>query len=473
MKNIFDVSCLMAAAKDEIRNGWYAFRQKGSFVRDLSHVFAGKILVVLFSLVTTPFLTRLYTPEAYGYFSFFNTVATNFAMLATLGFPFALVIAKSEREFYNLFVSLLIIVALFLLLFASVLFLFIEHIVPFEFVHEADQQWYYVLLILGSSTFAFVQILPRWNVWRNQFRIGSGINVVVQAGARSMSLAIGFFFNGYRFGLIIGDVLGKAIGLGLNFWINVRKEFYQMVQLVRGRYIWGVLRMHKNYPRYILSAGYLGTLTQHIPLLIFSFYFSADLLGSYALAAGLLAMPGTLVAQPLASVFVKKATELQGTDESRVSFFVKRLVLLLFVPGVLLFAVIVAFAPYLFIWGLGEKWATAGTYASVLAIYGTVELICLSIQNILQVLKKQKLFFRLNLLLLGLVLISILPGWYWHDAISVIWGIAIARTIGFFVILYYVLRVCNVAVKEILFQVIVAFSVVMVVSFVVNNLLSY
>jgi O-antigen/teichoic acid export membrane protein len=66
-----------------------------------------KYLLLDLLFLTTPLLTGIYSPEAYGYFSFFNTLATNFATISTLGFSTALIIASDERDFYNLFISLI------------------------------------------------------------------------------------------------------------------------------------------------------------------------------------------------------------------------------------------------------------------------------------------------------------------------------------------------------------------------------
>ena len=450
---------------NEIKKEYYFLRsslmREDSFARNFSSVFIGKAVIIAITLFTTPLLTRLYSPEAYGYFSFFNTVVINFAMLSTMGFPFALVLAKSEHEFYNLMVFLVVAVFFFLIVFGALFLLCMNFVVPFDFENHDESNLYFILLVFGAMIFAWVQIFPRWNTWRNQYKTGARINVVVNAGARGVSLAIGFFFDGFKFGLILGDIAGKLAGIAINFYVNVRKEWSSIIRAVSRPAMMAMVRQYQNYPQYILSGVYLAMLCNHIPLLVFSFYFGAEILGNYALTTGLMNLPVTLLAQSLGAVFLKRVADLQTNSPDKISPFIKRLTTGIFLAVILPYAIIVVFAPQIFILLLGEDWFIAGQYASILALYGPFELLLQSVQNALQVFNREKLIFKLNLFQLILVILFVLPGLYFHSPGAVVWGLAAAKMISSYVILFAVLKTGGIN-PWLLFKFIIAFGALVV-----------
>jgi O-antigen/teichoic acid export membrane protein len=57
---------------------------KGSFAHNLAITFSGNAVAQLIGFCFTPFIARLYGPEAYGLFALFVGIANNISPLATL-----------------------------------------------------------------------------------------------------------------------------------------------------------------------------------------------------------------------------------------------------------------------------------------------------------------------------------------------------------------------------------------------------
>ena len=414
------------------------FSQKGSFSRNFAYAFGGKVIIIAFTFLTTPLLTRLYSPEAYGYFSFMNALASNVAIVATLGFPAALVIAANDREFYNLFTATLLVSILIIVLISGVFLLLLDPILPFQL---GDNRWVYAsLTIAGCFVFAFMHILPKWNIWRNEFRTGARINVMVSGSSRVTSLLIGFMFSGYPFGLIIGDITGKVLGLAENCMVNVRREWTAMLSHLSWSRMRASILRFRRYPYFILTGGYVALLGSHIPVLVFPYFFDAASFGNYALATGLVAIPGILLATPLSSIFLKKVVMLREEDSARVPPFVKRILYALFAVGVLPFAIIVVFGPEIFTLAFGSEWLLAGTISSILAVFALVEMLQITVQNIFQAYSLEDRIFRYSLVQLILVILLIIPGLYLKDALLMIWGFTVAKTVSALLTLGSVLR---------------------------------
>lgn len=404
------------------------FSEEGSFSRNFAYVLGGKVIIIAFTVLTTPLLTRLYSPEAYGYFSFMNTVASNVAVLASLGFPAALVMASNDREFYNLFASTLLLSLLMMLVFSGVFLLLIDYILPFQL---GQRKWSYAgLMILGSFIFALMQVLPKWNVWRSEFKTGARINVMVNGSSRLTSVFMGYFFAGYPFGLIIGEITGKVVGLTENFLVNVKREWNAMLSQLSLDRMLALMVTFRRYPYFILTGGYVALLSSHIPVLIFPYFFDASAFGNYSLATGLVSIPGTLIAVPLSSVFLRKVVTMNREDPDGIPLFLKRILYALFFAGVFPYAIIVALGPEIFALIFGPEWTFAGIISSILAVFGLLEMLQVTVQSMFQVFKLENLVFRYSLLQIILVITLIMPGLLLEDALLMVWGFATAKAVS-------------------------------------------
>jgi O-antigen/teichoic acid export membrane protein len=426
--------------RQEVESFISAFAQKDSFSRSFSYVFAGKVIIIILTLLTTPLLTRLYSPEAYGYFSFMNTVASNVAVLATLGFPAALLITKNDREFYNLFFSIVFISLALLLVFSGFFLLFLDQIVPFKL---GRHKWSYAaIIILGAAVFTFMQTFANWNIWRSQFKTGAKINVMVNGSSRITSLAIGYLF-GNAFGLMIGEIFGKMLGLLTIVFVNLKKEWKEVIQQLRVADMVSITKKFKRYPYYVLPGGYIGLLSNHIPLLIFPYVFSSATFGNYSLASGLIAMPSVLLAQPLSSIFLKKMVVMHSGEKDRIPLVLKRVLNGLFLAGVLPFSFVAVFGPEIFAFVFGDEWITAGRFSSILALYALIEMLQVSVQNVLQVFSMENVLFRFKLIQFSLIVFFILPGIFVKDPILMIWGFSVARMCSALFVLRTTMVICG------------------------------
>ena len=102
-------------------------KDEQAFFRDTSTVFGGKFFIALLTLIITPVLTRLYTPEAYGTFALYNSVVQNMVILGTLALPAALNTAKKEFLANILWLTLLCTLAFSIILAVSLYFINVQY----------------------------------------------------------------------------------------------------------------------------------------------------------------------------------------------------------------------------------------------------------------------------------------------------------------------------------------------------------
>ena len=78
-------------------------RTRGSFARNIAYAFSGTALVVLSQLLLTPFIARVYGPEAYGIYGLFLNLCMNLALVADLGYSNAYALPKDDERMIDLF----------------------------------------------------------------------------------------------------------------------------------------------------------------------------------------------------------------------------------------------------------------------------------------------------------------------------------------------------------------------------------
>jgi O-antigen/teichoic acid export membrane protein len=453
---------LIAKVKQEVDFFISGIKQKGSFTRNFSYVFSGKIIIVLFSLLTTPILTRIYSPEAYGYFAFANTIALNFSMIATLGLPYALVLKHHPTQFYNLTAATVLISTLILIFLAPILILTIDLLVPFDPYH--DKSLYVTSIIIFCFLMMMLQIFPKWNVWRNQFKLAGTINVFVNAGGRAASLTFGFLARGFTLGILTGEIIGKTFGLLLNVLINVRREWPAIVTSVSPRRMRVMVRKYRDYPRFILTGNYLMTLCAHLPLFIFPFFFSMDKIGQFSLAIGLLSLPSVLLIQPMSTLLLNKLASIED-DQVRTASVVDRAVFGLYTISVIPFCLVTVFGGEIFSLILGDVWFASGLYAGVLAISVLFDMMNTIASNIFLVNQRTKVFFGLNGVQLTLVGVALIPGILFRDMLLSVYGIATGKMIASTFSLNYVFKTCSLSSRQLLMKYILVTALVISVLF--------
>ena len=91
--------------------------RQSEFLRNSAKLVAGTAIAQAISFLVTPMITRLYTPQDVGVFTFFISIAGGLGLIATLRYEMAIVPAKEEKDSVNVaFLSLFIAFAVCLLL---------------------------------------------------------------------------------------------------------------------------------------------------------------------------------------------------------------------------------------------------------------------------------------------------------------------------------------------------------------------
>ncbi len=381
----------MNKLKQIFTDAWDALKKDGSFAQSYAIVLSGTSINILAQLVITPIITRIYGPETYGTFSIFNALATNIALLATLRFPQALLLPATEKDFY----ILVRVTLLSALITTAITFItFYVAAKPFLSLLQAEKLAnYYFLVPIMVLLIAINQVFGQWQYRLDKFKKSVAVDTTILVGVRIFNLGYGWITTGNTFGLILGDMLGKAVGLLLS-WKLILKERIKflfvsisLVDMLR------VVREYKHYPLYNLPGVWITLFSEQFLVFFISSQFGLKSLGVLSLAISMLDLPKRLFAYTVTSVFFKKAVEEYKKSLADLQTLVLRTMYMLFGVCILPYAIITVFGSELFSFVFGDDWTLSGRLAQYISVYCVFELLYISLDAVYYVLRKEKRLF--------------------------------------------------------------------------------
>ncbi len=400
--------------------------KKGSFMQNVSLSIFGNGSSFIISFLLTPIITRIYEPEAYGVFTLINSITTNLSMIVHLNYAHAFILPKSESRFLTLVQLTLIVIILNCILLTLIYWLFGNQILAFF-----DDQTLKIGFLL-IIPFVFLSCLGRawssWNVRKKKFRQDAVAKFVSALFAKGFTLTYGIHFGGYYLGLLIGEMIYKMATILSLSTKEIRSTFFKLFRKINVKDLKDVAIEYKAYPMYTLPANWLDSITSLMPIYTYTYFFGGQDVGYFAMANSLLNYPMQMLGNAFATVFLQKAAEVKNTDQGlkKLRNITVELYGKIVLVGVIPFAIIFAFGDIIFVFVLGNNWASAGNYASAMSIFYVFALCAIPISVLYRILNKERIFMFAKIINL-IVTMGVLALGYWvDDPIKLIWYFSIA-----------------------------------------------
>lgn len=347
---------------------------KGNFFRQVVVLSGGTALSQALLILTAPLLTRLYTPETFGFFAIFTAVLSLILVMAAGRYEMAIPLASDEITAANLLgLSLSLGV-----LTASIFGLSLSYLNTLLPIPHANYIGLWVLGIVGAGSY---QALRYWCTQQQRFALISMTQVQQAVTQVVVQISFGLVQAG-SFGLIVGYLVAQWLGAG----ILVKSSRHVLALLDFAK--WGAIaQQYCHFPLYFSWASLLNVMGWQIPALLFARYFSIEVAGSYALTLRVLGMPSVLLGQAIMQVFYPRVAQ---AEPQVVKALIERLIKVLFVLGFPGFALIWLQGPTLFQLIFGEDWRQAGYYARWLSPWFMLAFIASPLSTFALVKSKQR-----------------------------------------------------------------------------------
>lgn len=315
----------------------------------------GTLISQITAALAIPLLSRIYSPDAFGRFSLFLSVSGVLSVVVSLRYELAIPLPEQDKDAANLLTLVLSLVVgissavLAIVCFASFLLVMSEDL--------RSVLWAVPLSLLATGMYSG---LSYWALRRKRFgglaaaQVGSSTAPIVQ-------VVLGLL-NVTGIGLVVGQLAGQwtaLLMLARGVWHVDRSVFRGETSRAIAKSL--ALR-YRRFPMLNAPQALFNTISQNVPVLLFSQFFEMQVVGYYGLAVRVLQVPINLLSQSYQQVFLQRITEERrvGTD---LVHLLNSATLMLACVGAIPSLIVIAFGPQVFSLIFGTMWADAGSYA--------------------------------------------------------------------------------------------------------------
>ncbi|HCV9049295.1 TPA: type 8 capsular polysaccharide synthesis protein Cap8K [Staphylococcus aureus] len=393
-----------------------------SFLMILSSGIAQVILII-----TTPIITRLYSPTEFGEFTIFSNIAMILIPIINARYDLLIVNTKNDRSANILsqisFLISLLILLILIPIFAIGAWLYPNFILDFIFI--------IIMLFLVSLTNIFTNYLNK----ERKYKVLSLINVFRAGSMALLQIIFGLLALG-SLGLIIGFSLSYIAGITLGY-----KTFKKHFNIVRDKEETKALFLeNKNQLVYSTPSILLNSLSFSVVVFFIGILYTNTEVGIYGMAIRVLGIPVTIISLGLSKIFMQQANDYY-IEHGNFRNLLLKFSSILVIVSIILYVPLYLFSEELVNILLGHSWVDAITVIKIVIPLFVIRLIVSTVSLSVIVLQKQQLELILQaLFLIGTTVtfvISKMLNLTFLNFVSINTVVLIVSYMIFFIALYY------------------------------------
>lgn len=358
---------------------------KSDFYRHVLTLMSGTVIAQIIPILLSPILSRIYTPDEFGVFSMFTSIAAAVAVVATFRYELAIMLPEKETTAINL-LRLSFLITITLSLFLLIIIVLFQHQLPdFLSTPELSSFQFYLPVILLFAGGA--QALNYWISRQKKFHLLAA-GKIGQTGITGIASIVFGSLNFSSAGLIIGAVAGQFT----SFLIYAAGSFRKIIFLESFVSRKNILENFRHYKTFLFvntPHALLGVFQDILVIFLINHFFSKTALGSYAFGFRILKVPAAFIGAAMFQVYFQRASTLK-TDAKNLQALTKSVYLQMSLIGVPIFTFIAVLAPPLFSWVFGDEWKHAGEIAQLISPWLLLNFIFSPVAAITIVLNKQQ-----------------------------------------------------------------------------------
>lgn len=347
---------------------------------------SGTAIAQAIAIILTPLLTRLYSPGDMGMLGLYTAFISFLANALSLGYSQAIVTGKTDEEGVILTaLSILIVVpmslagALLLILFSAMDWLGFGQL----------PLWTAMAMTLSLILTGIFFSLRYWLVRIGAYRTISSATVSQSIGRMATQIAAGVLGMQWV-GLVLGEVIGRALGLG-RFWSRTGVDVRSLIQQPDISALRAVAVLYRKFPLFTAPSSLLNSLSLVLPVPLITMYFGIQPAGQFAITSRIMLLPLSLIGGSVGDVFHSRIAEISRTAPNRSQKLFLSVVGILFAVGLVPALIIGMWGDTLFPRILGNSWQEAGVLAAAIVPWVLAQFVVSPVSRLVQVYQGQEL----------------------------------------------------------------------------------
>jgi O-antigen/teichoic acid export membrane protein len=395
-----------------------------SFYSGFLKLFSGMAVVQLLNFVFSLILPKYYSPADYALFGIFTAVIFILIEVISLKLEMTVFLPETDREAIEI---------------VHVIF-FISGLISIPLLAVAAVCCYiygpvFILLPALLLIFGFIQGLNPWFTRVKDYKTLNTYRILQAIFTPGFSLVFIIFLN-WKFGLVIGFILGQLIGL---FYLVFAFDHIH-ISLMNFSLARKYLRKYQQFPKFGVASSLINSFSRNSLVFFIERFFGVANAGYYTLTSRLLNTPAGMYQSSLTQVYMVQASALKG---AALNSYTQAMVRFGFLVGILPVLAIVLFGQPVFSFLFGQQWIEAGKMSQYIVFWIFTSTIINPVGFLLDIKQKLKFEFGWNIALLLLRIGAILAGFFTSNLylmLSLFSGISILLNIYLY---WYVLKLTN------------------------------
>lgn len=415
--------------------------KKGSFLYSVLTITSGTVIAQAITVLLSPVITRLYTPEDMGVLASYTAVTSILGVVAAGCYESAIVLPKTQRETNAVAYAGLGISVLFGCFITLTCIVFKQPLISLLKFEGISTGWFYALGFF-VTLLGFDVVLNQLAIKNQHFRMIAERQVTQQISTNGIKIAIGFVRSG-SLGLFFATFLGqivKVVKMGISeigYLIDVNNRPTK-------KDIWESVKRYKKFPLVSSWSVLLNSASTQLPVILFTTLFSSSVAGYYSLANRILSLPMSVIGSSIGTVYLQKAASVKDDKEElgRITYEVFKKLLLI---SSLIMGIVIFFGDVLFSFVFGKEWYVAGQFAQFISVFVVFQFVFSPISVVFFVKEKQSLnlFFQMLLFLsrISIIILSI----YITDILLLVFIYSILSCIAYILGLYLICKLLEIS----------------------------
>ncbi len=351
---------------------------KSSYFKSITVLASGSIIAQLITIVFTPIISRIYSPEILGVYTYTISVASIFMCVINGRYDISIVTDKDENNVLPL-VKLSLIVGICITILGSIGCLI-------YFIIRGIEAYIVIYIFLMLLSYAIINVLTAYNNRWKEYKTISSV-YIVRTAAQNLGGALFGLVTTTSHCLLIPYVIGQALGIrrqGRSLkgkWNSILNVDYSKIKLVA--------KSHKNQPLFSVPALLINSLSYSLITIFVEDLYGMYYVGQYSVSVRLLGLPLALIGGNVSKVFTERAAK----EYNQYGCYTKTLTstaIFLICIAVPMVAILIIYSQPLCTLFLGDQWSIAGNYIAILAPMFGVRLITSALSPALIIAEKQK-----------------------------------------------------------------------------------
>jgi len=366
---------------------------------------SGTAFAQVIPIITTPILTRIYSPEDFGIYSFFSVLAALFGVVSTCRFELAIMLPETDQKAINV-AALASKCAVYS--FAAGLLIMIPLSVwsPEHFITPSNKEYLWLIPLIALFA-GHTQILNYWNSRHKKFKLLAAGKIIGAGFQGIIGIGMGLLRYG-AVGMILAAVFSQFSSF-VTYFFGSRKKIAENTGYVNRGEMKEMFQKYRSFFYINTPHALLGSFLDTLVIFLLAHYFNLALVGLYAFGYRLLKVPSMFIGGAVYQVFFQRISTV-ATQPMELQRLTKKLYLQLSLIGAPAFLLLLLFAPPIFSFVFGEEWREAGHIAQILSPWLFLNFLAGAIAPLGIVLNKQKqaiwftvvdLFLRSTAIIIG------------------------------------------------------------------------